>query len=394
MNEPRARPLVTACALAVLLAVTGLAVDDSSRGRRPARPVQATIGVTEALGGGDTSGFARALAPRPLVFPLDHGPHPEFRTEWWYYTGNVRAEDGRHLGFQLTFFRHGLAADSPARASRWATHQVYLAHFAVTDTRAGRFHAFARTSRGALGLAGAESLRFGVWLDGWRAEAASDGGLPMRLVAAERGIGIDLSLDSVKPVVLQGHRGLSQKGPEPGNASYYYSLTRMPARGVVRLGGARLAVEGLAWMDHEWSTSALGAELGGWDWFAVQLEDGRELMLYRLRRRDGTADPHSAGTLIDANGGTRTLGRDDVRVETLATWQSPESGVRYPARWRLTVPGDGLALEVLPMLAAQELMVGPRYWEGAVGVRGTDRGRPVGGHGYAELVGYGEASGR
>jgi predicted secreted hydrolase len=216
----------------------------------------------------------------------------------------------------------------------------------------------------------------------------------MRLVAAEHDIAIDLSLDSVKPVVLQGHRGLSQKGPEPGNASYYYSLTRMPVRGVVRLGGTRLVVEGLAWMDHEWSTSALGAELAGWDWFAVQLEDGRELMLYRLRRRDGTADPHSAGTLIDASGGTRTLGRDDVRVETLATWQSPESGVRYPARWRLTLPADGLALEVLPVLAAQELMVGPRYWEGAVEIRGTAGGRAVGGHGYVELVGYGEASSR
>jgi predicted secreted hydrolase len=203
-------------------------------------------------------------------------------------------------------------------------------------------------------------------------------------------VAIDLVLDSAKPVVLQGERGLSRKGPEPGNASYYYSLTRMPARGTVRLGADTLPVDGLAWMDREWSTSALGKGLAGWDWFALQLDDGRDLMFYRLRRKDGSADPFSAGTLVDSQGGARSLGAADVRVEVLSTWRSPRSGVTYPARWRLTVAALDVAVELTPRLADQEILVGPRYWEGAVEVRGVGRARPLAGHGYVELVGYGD----
>jgi len=194
--------------------------------------------------------------------------------------------------------------------------------------------------------------------------------------------------------VLQGERGLSRKGPEPGNASYYYSLTRMPVRGTVSLGRESLAVEGLAWMDREWSTSALGEDLAGWDWFALQLDDGRELMFYQLRRKDGQADRFSAGTLVDPHGRVRPLGPDDVRLEVLATWRSPRSGVTYPARWRLAEAERGLVLEVAPRLAGQELIVGFRYWEGAVTVRGTEGDHAVAGHGYVELVGYGETQGR
>jgi predicted secreted hydrolase len=184
---------------------------------------------------------------------------------------------------------------------------------------------------------------------------------------------------------LQGDRGLSRKGPEPGNASLYYSFTRMPARGTVRMAGHTLEVSGEAWMDREWSTSALGEGVEGWDWFALQLDDGRELMVYLLRRRDGTIDPFSAGTLVAADGTARRLAAKDVQVETLTHWTSPHSGVRYPARWRLSVPSAELRLELEPRLADQELRVGTRYWEGAVGVAGSSGGR-----GYVELVGYGE----
>ncbi len=210
----------------------------------------------------------------------------------------------------------------------------------------------------------------------------------MRLIAREGDAGVDLVLASAKTPVLQGDSGLSLKGAEPGNAAYYYSLTRMPARGTVSVGGARFAVAGLAWMDREWSTSALGAHLAGWDWFALQLDDGRELMLYRLRRRDGTADPHSAGSLVDPAGGVRRLGASDARVEATGHWQSPRTGVRYPSGWR--VETAGLVLELAPRLLDQELDVGVRYWEGAVTVRGDEGGRPVSGAGYVELVGYGE----
>jgi predicted secreted hydrolase len=337
--------------------------------------------VREALAE-ERAGFARVLAPRPLSFPEDHGPHLDHRTEWWYYTGNLRAASGRHFGFQLTFFRVALAPAEDRRDSAWGTRQLYVAHFAVTDTVGTRFHAASRVSRGALGLAGAVASPFRVWVERWSAEGDA---LATRLRAADGDVAIDLSLSAGKPVVLQGDRGLSRKGPEPGNASLYYSATRMPARGVVRVGGETLEVTGDAWMDREWSTSALGAELSGWDWFALQLADGRELMAYLLRRRDGSVDPFSAGTLVGADGAARSLTGGDLRVEVLAHWRSPRSGVRYPARWRLSVPSAALRLEIEPRLPDQELDVGTRYWEGAVTVTGSSAG-----HGYVELVGYGE----
>lgn len=353
---------------------------------RPRAPLQATVAVREALAD-DRAGFARAMTPRPFNFPADHGPHPDFRTEWWYYTGNLQTADRRHIGFQLTFFRVALAPTEQPRASAWATRQLYFAHFAVTDTASSRFHAFSRTGRGALGMAGAEAAPFRVWIDGWSAEGA---GASPRLRASDGDVAIDLELSATKPVVLQGERGLSRKGPEPGNASFYYSFTRMPARGVVRLGAETLTVAGEAWMDREWSTSGLGADVQGWDWFAVQLDDGRELMVYLLRRRDGTVDPFSAGSLVAPDGAVRALGAGDVRVETLAHWSSARSGVRYPARWRLTVPSAELRLDIEPRHADQELRVNTRYWEGAVAVTGMAGAWSIRGHGYVELVGYGD----
>ena len=358
--------------------------------------VQASVAVSTALGQGDLSGFARATAPRRFSFPADLGPHPEFRTEWWYYTGNLETAAGRHFGFQLTFFRTALAPPPAGGAavahdsSAWSTRQLYLAHFALTDTAGRRFHAWGRLEREALGLAGARANPFRVWLEDWSAASDAPGGLPVRLHAAEGGVALDLTLTSDKPVVLQGDRGLSRKGSEPGNASYYYSLSRLSARGTVSAGGETHPVSGLAWMDREWSTSALGPDLVGWDWVALQLDDGREVMVYRLRRRDGTADPHSAGALIAADGVPRALAPGEVSLEALDHWTSPRSRVRYPSRWRLAIPAAALALEITPRLPDQELIVGTRYWEGAVGVTGTAAGRSVAGRGYVELVGYGE----
>jgi predicted secreted hydrolase len=298
------------------------------------------------------------------------------------------------VGFQLTFFRTALAPPdrgaSVAGVSAWRASQLYLAHFALTDTAAGRFHAGSRLSREALGLSGARGQPFRVWLEDWSAESDLAGGLPVRLRAADGDVAIDLVLEGGKPVVLQGDRGWSAKGPEPGNASYYYSFTRMPARGTVRVGTESLDVSGLAWMDREWSTSALGRDLAGWDWLALQLDDGRDVMVYQLRRRDGAPDPHSAGTLIAADGSTRPLAREDVTLDVLDHWTSPASRVRYPSRWRLTIPTADLAVEITPRLAAQELIVGTRYWEGAVRVQGMSGGHHVSGRGYVELVGYGE----
>lgn len=360
---------------------------------RPDRTLtpRASLSVSSALRAANDQGYARALEPRTFRFPADHGPHPEFRTEWWYYTGSLETAEGRRFGFQLTFFRSALAPEMPARESAWATRQAWLAHFTVSDVQGGTFRSFERWGRGALGLAGARAEPFRVWLKDWTAESVPGQAPPMHLRASEDGVGIDLVLRPGKPPVLQGERGLSRKSAEPGNASYYYSLTRMPARGTVRVGGERFAVTGLAWMDREWSTSALGRDQVGWDWFSLQLSDGWDVMLYRLRKKDGTDDPASSGTLIDPAGKSRALSLADFAIDGSGAWRSPRSGARYPDRWRLRVPAEDLDLTVRPLLADQELDVSIRYWEGAVAVEGAHHGRPVQGRGYVELTGYTEA---
>jgi predicted secreted hydrolase len=292
----------------------------------------------------------------------------------------------------LTFFRTALAPTIAPRQSAWATRDVYMAHLALTDVDGARFRARDRWGRGALDLAGSAGEPLHVWIGDWSA-AAAPGGWPVRLRAGDGELGLDLALLPGKPPVLHGDQGLSRKSAEPGNASYYYSLTRMPVSGTVWAGGAAFPVDGLAWMDREWSTSALGADLVGWDWFALQLDDGRELMLYRLRQRDGGVASTSQGTLVARDGTTRALERDAVEVEVLDRWTSPRDGTRYPIRWRLRVPIAGLDLVVTPLLLDQELDVAVRYWEGAVRVEGQAEGRPVGGGGYVELVGYARAEG-
>lgn len=342
----------------------------------------------DAVLGGDDAGFARALAPRAFVFPDDHGPHPEFRSEWWYFTGNLETESGRRFGYQWTLFRFALAPQPPRSPSHWATNQVYMGHFAVTDVQARRFHSFERRSRAAIGLAGAQAVPFRAWVENWQVRGQGDD-RPWRLQAETAdGVAVDLTLEPVKPVVLQGEAGLSRKSAAPGNASYYYSLTRIRTRGTVTAGGVSHRVQGWSWMDREWSTSALAPEQAGWDWFALQLDDGTDLMFYRLRRRDGGVDPLSSGTLVGPEGGVRTLAWQDVELEILEHWRSPR-GVRYPARWRVRLPELDLELTVTPVLQDQEHDLSVRYWEGAVEVTGRRAGAAVSGRGYVELAGYG-----
>jgi predicted secreted hydrolase len=212
----------------------------------------------------------------------------------------------------------------------------------------------------------------------------------MHLRAKDGDFAIDLALEQGKPVVLEGDRGLSRKGSEPGNASYYYSLTRMPTAGSIVVGGARYEVRGASWMDREWSTRALSGEQIGWDWFALRLDDGRDLMFFHLRRRDGKKDAFSSGTLVENDGTPRPLRADDVALEPRGSFASPRSRTTYPAGFRVLVPGFALDLQVIPELADQELDLTFRYWEGAVRIAGTGDGKPVQGTGYLELTGYGD----
>ena len=367
-----------------------------ARGRRVLVRLGSMTALTSVLGcsppavdePGSAEGFARAIEPRSFDFPRDHGPHPDFRTEWWYLTGNLESPDGRRFGYQFTLFRSAMAAGSPARESAWATDQVYMAHLAVTDVEAESFYAFERFARGAAGLAGAETEPFRVWLDSWRLEGGDDPP-PFRLRAENDEVALDLELAAAKPLVLQGDAGLSRKGREPGNASYYYAFTRLETSGRLRVGPTELEVGGSSWLDREWSTSVLEEGQRGWDWFALQLDDGVDLMVYQMRREDGSSDPASSGSLVDTEGGKTPLASREFELVVLDWWTSPESGARYPSRWRVSVPAEELVLTVEPVLSDQELDLSVLYWEGAVYVEGIRAGVPVSGRGYVELTGYG-----
>jgi predicted secreted hydrolase len=356
----------------------------------------AAINGIRFLAAGDARGFARALEPRELEFPRDHASHPAYRTEWWYFTGNLFAqsallgEAARHFGFELTFFRIALSPEAPSSRSAWATNQVWMAHFAVTDSAAQRFVANERLARGALGLAGAAGTPLRVWLEDWSVEwtSSDDESNAMRLEASADDIELELQLDARKPPVLHGERGLDAKGPEPGNASHYYSLPRIDALGTIAIDGNVVDVAGSAWMDREWGTSALSPGLAGWDWFALQLSDGRDLMFYRLRTQDGDASPFSGGSLIDALGNRRALRVEDVDLEILGYWESETTGVRYPTSWRLEIPSEAIELRIEPYLEGQELDLSVRYWEGAVRARGMAGTAALSANGYLELAGY------
>lgn len=341
-----------------------------------------------ALQSDTDSSFARAGGPAPIVFPDDFGAHPEYQTEWWYYTGNLRTQEGRHFGFQLTFFRRALLPPTlwPARPSRWGTTQAYMAHFALTDTRAGEHVAFERLSRGSAGLAGAQAQPYQVWLEDWSIEQTGE--REYRLIAAQEDVRLDLTLRDLKGPILQGDAGYSQKGPQAGNASYYFSQTRLQSQGTLSIAGASYPVSGYSWMDHEYSTSALSPGQVGWDWFSIQLDDQSELMLFQIRRDDGSIDPFSSGAYIASDGSSLPLSREDFQIAVQATWRSPITGAVYPARWQINIPRLQLSLELTPHLADQELDLTYAYWEGAVAIQGQLAGSQVLGDGYVEMTGY------
>lgn len=360
----------------------------------PAQTV-ASASVVEALSRGQGD-FALATAPQPFVFPRDHGPHPDYRTEWWYYTGNLMDDAGRPYGYQLTFFRNALTAEMPARSSDLATNQFYMAHFALTSQLADRHVSFERFSRGAGGLAGASGEpAFEVWLEDWAVRQTEPG---VYLLNARAGEGDDrtaltLTLRETRPVVLHGDAGLSQKGPELGNANYYYSLVGLASNGELTFAGEVIPVTGLSWMDHEYGTSSLSGEIRGWNWFAVQLENGMAFMFGEFH--DGLGNPLSvyAGTLVYADGRQATLTDADFEVETLRQWISPVTGLTYPAAWRVHFPQHGIELTIEPIVADQEMDVSFVYYEGATQVSAQVEGETVNGVGYVELTGYSDRTG-
>ena len=334
----------------------------------------------------DISGFSRAIEPWDWQFPRDHGAHPSFQTEWWYYTGVVATATGRRFGFQFTIFRRALAPPSPATNSEFRTNDIYMAHFTISDIARGDFYHDVRYARGGAGLAGAIADPFyRVWLEDWQVIADDDLANKTRISAASEEFAIDLQLRQMKSPALQGDKGLSPKSAEIGNASYYYSLTRLLADGGIRVGEEEYTVSGFTWMDHEFSTSALGDEALGWDWFGLIFDDGTELMVGQIRLTDGGIEPVFGGLLVHRDGSSTYLRAEDIQIAVSATWRSPHSDAVYPAGWRIEIEGDnGFGIAVKPLQADQELHnAGIVYWEGAVAVSGDKTG-----YGYAELTGY------
>lgn len=362
-----------AWSLLILLCLSLLACSQTEPPQEPA--------LISRLGQPVEPGYARAEQPRRFEFPADHGPHPDFRTEWWYLTGNLQDQTGRRFGYQITFFRNAISPNEAPSGSDWRTRQIWMAHLALSDAASQTHHAEERFARQALGLAGARAEPFAVWLEDWRLEAKPDGG--WRLHAETDDFGLTIELTEQRPIVLQGEAGLSQKSAEPGNASYYYSMTRLASQGQVRVGEESFTVSGASWLDREWSTSALGSDQAGWDWFALQFDDARDLMFYRLRRQDGATDPHSAGSLADQNGLSRRLGTDDLGLEPLRWWTG-SGGASYPVHWRLSLGGETFGVEAV--FDDQLMDLTARYWEGMVEVRDAS-GQRVG-RGYLELAGY------
>jgi len=338
----------------------------------------------------DSDGFRLAVPPYAFQFPHDHAAHPGFRTEWWYYTGHLSAGE-RTFGYEVTFFRVALPVTARDSTSAWRARHVIFRHLALTEDRPGRFRSDERAERQALELAGADSTRYLVWLGDDYAGLEPDRSTH-RVVARGDDFSLDLRLLPLKPPVIHGRDGVSQKSAGEGNASHYYSLTRLATRGRLVSGRDTLAVEGLSWMDHEFSSNQMGGTHAGWDWFSVHLDDGRDLMLYQLRLKRGGTDPFSSGTLVEPDGRSRALPREAFGVQASGTWKSPRTGARYPSGWRVRVPGESLELTLAPTVAGQELVVesmrGLAYWEGRVRVSGTSRGRPISGEGYVELTGY------
>ena len=338
--------------------------------------------------------FTIASSPYHFVFPRDAGAHFGYASEWWYLTGHLQTSKGRRFGFELTIFRFGLRPGNlrPAPGeSRWHTSEVYPAHFALTvvdPKEAGdSFVHFERFERGALGMAAAAAGHLDVHSGDWSIRGSD----PIRLAASDDGYGLDLSLRSQKPPAINGRGGVSRKAACRSCASHYYSLTRLGTTGTVTVRGTRYSVEGLSWMDHEYGSDELQPDQIGWDWFALQFDDDRDVMLYRLRQKNGGTTPQSSGSVVAPGGSVRYLPLADFSIEALGSWKSPHTGAVYPSSWRVRIPSEGIDVRVTPLLRDQELVdkqLGVAYWEGDCDVAGVDRGHAVHGVAYVELTGY------
>jgi predicted secreted hydrolase len=346
--------------------------------------------------------FKRALPGRIFSFPQDHFSHPEFKTEWWYYSGHLQSlgRGGKSFGYQLTFFRTGLTRETKNQKSKWSIQDLYFAHVAITDESRKKFQYLEKISRGSLGEAGASPYKpgektFRIWIEDWSIEGKGPGMQNHSLKAGDKNFGIELMLTPGKNPVIHGQNGISQKAEGEGYASHYYSIPRLRTEGRIFLQNKEAPVQGTSWMDHEFGSSQLREYQAGWDWFSIQLANGMELMFYQIRWKDGKIDPYSSGTIICPDGTYQHLLKKEFQIEVLDQWKSSKSGAIYPSKWKITVPSRQIELTLSPTVKNQELITREStrviYWEGSVRVDGKYQDGPIKGMGYVELTGYAES---
>jgi predicted secreted hydrolase len=338
---------------------------------------------------GTAAQYKTALPGYRYEFPRDHFNHEEFQTEWWYTTGNLTSADGHHYGFELTFFRQGVSRD-PDKQEAWDIQDLYLAHLALSDLDGGKFYQAERKNRAGPGLAGIDEKQKRIWNGNCEIRWNGDAEI---LSAADEKFSLSFTLRSEKPPVIHGENGVSQKSAGAGRASHYISFTRLQTRGTLAISGKLIQVQGSSWMDHEFFTHSMEADQVGWDWLSLQLEDDTELMLYQIRRKDGTTDPFSSGTYVDAQGKSVHLTEGDFRLRPAGeTWTSGVTGATYPVVWSMEIPKLGLKLAARARLKSQELAGGskiaPSYWEGAIAIEGMRGAASIQGVGYLEMTGY------
>ncbi|HXX35842.1 MAG TPA: lipocalin-like domain-containing protein [Thermodesulfobacteriota bacterium] len=343
--------------------------------------------------------FRRALPGRTFSFPQDHFSHPEFRTEWWYYSGHLYSQEKRSYGYQLTFFRTGFNREAKHQRSNWSIQDLYFAHLAITDESRGKFQYLEKISRGSLGEAGAYPYKkgektFRIWIEDWSIESKGLGIQNHVLKAGDKTFGIELMLAPDANPVIHGQNGISQKAEGEGYASHYYSIPWLKTEGKIFLQNKGVPVQGISWMDHEFGSFQLREYQVGWDWFSIQLDNKMELMFYQIRHKDGKIDPYSSGTITLPDGTYQHLSKNEFQIEVLDHWKSSKSGAVYPSKWRVRVPGHRIDLIISPTVKDQELITKEStrvtYWEGSVKVDGRYRGEPINGAGYVELTGYTE----
>jgi predicted secreted hydrolase len=345
------------------------------------------INIIEALSNNDTEGYSIADRVIDFSFPKDHGPHDSFRNEWWYFTGNLYDDEGNRFGYQLTFFRIALSPLTVTRTSEWATDQIYMAHFTVSDVKNEKFYSFEKFNRDAIGLAGFTADPFKMNVGDWYMLGTGDGDFPWQLYASKNGITLSLDVTPLKDIVFEGENGLSYKSVDKTSASYYYSITRLATGGYIEINGERHEVEGNSWLDREWSTSTLNEEQGGWDWFSMQLNDNTEIVYFQLRYKDGSVYPYNEGLIVNDDSSTVKLETGDIVLTVLDTWKS-STGITYPLKWQAEVMPLGKTLIIEAVFNEQELNLSTRYWEGAVNIYDAQDVNTIIGTGYLEMTGY------